>query len=480
MLFNSINFLIFFPIVTLIYFLLPHKFRWFWLLLVSIYFYMTFIPIYVLILALLIIIDYSLGILIERNQGKMKTFFLILSILSTCSVLAIFKYFNFLSINLSSLANFLHWNYSTKILELALPIGLSFHTFQSLSYVIEVYRKRQKAEKNLGIYSLYVMFYPQLVAGPIERPYNMIYQFYEKHSFEFKRVTQGLMIMLWGFFKKVVIADRLAILVDLVYTSPTDYTGFSLILATVFFAIQIYCDFSGYSDIAIGAAKVMGFNLMTNFRQPYYSKSIGEFWRRWHISLSSWFRDYIYLPLGGSRVSIPRWYFNLFIVFLLSGLWHGANWTFVLWGALHGFYMIFSAITKEFREKLIKFTHLINFPKVHNLLQIVITFVLVNIGWVFFRANNLQDVYYILTHFFVNFSLNFSNLNIGLDIYDLIIVLSSILLMEFVHIIQIKYGAKNFLFKCPIWLRWSAYIIIILWILLFGVFGSKEFIYFQF
>jgi len=480
MLFNSIIFLIFFPIVTLIYFLLPHKFRWAWLLLVSIFFYMTFIPVYILILALLIVIDYSAGIFIEKSSGNKRTLFLLLSILSTCMVLVIFKYFNFLNMNIEALANFLDWNYSPKILGILLPIGLSFHTFQSLSYVIEVYRKKQKAERNFGIYSLYVMFYPQLVAGPIERPYNMLHQFYEKHKFESKRVSEGLLLMLWGFFKKVVIADRLAILVDVVYNNPSNYSGFPLILATVFFAFQIYCDFSGYSDIAIGAARVMGFSLMTNFRRPYYSKSIGEFWRRWHISLSTWFRDYVYIPIGGSRVSVPRWYFNLFIVFLVSGLWHGASWTFVLWGALHGIYMIFSVMTSQIRKKFVKLTKLNLFPKIHSFFQILITFILVCLGWVFFRAENLDDVYYILTHFFSDFSFNILNIPLGLDIYDLIIAFFSILIMEFVQIIQEHKGIGKFLSARPSWFRWSLYLALILWILLFGVFINKEFIYFQF
>src|SRR5678815_1064118 len=219
-------------------------------------------------------------------------------------------------------------------LKIILPIGLSFHTFQAMSYTIEVYRGNQKAERNFGIYALYVMFYPQLVAGPIERPQNLLHQFYENHKFDYERVVNGLKLILWGFFKKLVIADRLALYVGAVYNNPTHHTGLSFIMATIFFAFQIYCDFSGYSDIAIGAAKVMGFKLMTNFNRPYFARSISEFWKRWHISLSTWFKDYLYISLGGNRVSVPRWYFNLFIVFLVSGLWHGANWTYIIWGCL--------------------------------------------------------------------------------------------------------------------------------------------------
>jgi len=313
MLFNSLEFLIFFPVVTLLYFLLPHRHRWWMLLAASCGFYMMFIPKYIIILAVTIIIDYVAGILAEKpdlSPHKRKSI-LTISILSTCLVLFIFKYFNFFNTNFAHLAALLHWNYPIAALKLALPIGLSFHTFQSLSYVIEVYCGRQKAEHHFGIYSLYVMFYPQLVAGPIERPQNLLHQFYAKHAFDYQRVTDGLKLMVWGLFKKVVIADRLAIAVNTVYNDPHSFTGIPLIIATAFFAFQIYCDFSGYSDIAIGAAQVMGFRLMDNFNRPYFAKSIPEFWKRWHISLSTWFRDYLYIPLGGNRAKTWRWQYNL-------------------------------------------------------------------------------------------------------------------------------------------------------------------------
>ncbi len=332
MLFNSWQFLIFFPVITTLYFVLPHKYRWFLLLVASCVFYAAFVPAYLLILGATIIIDYVAGIYIEKNLGKRRLLFLIISVAANVGTLAFFKYFNFFNDNVSYLAHFIGWNYPIQSLKILLPIGLSFHTFQAMSYTIEVYRGHQKAEKHLGIYALYVMFYPQLVAGPIERPQNLIHQFYEQHKFEYQRVADGLKLMAWGMFKKVVIADRLSILVNQVYGNPTEFTGFPLILATVLFAFQIYCDFSGYSDIAIGAAQVMGFKLMDNFNRPYFSKSIGEFWKRWHISLSTWFKDYVYIPLGGNKVGKWHWQFNIFLVFLISGLWHGANWTYVIWG----------------------------------------------------------------------------------------------------------------------------------------------------
>ena len=330
MLFNSFHFLVFFIVVTSLYFALPYKNRWFLLLISSCYFYMAFVPIYILILGFTIVIDYFAGIYIENATGKKKKFYLIFSLIANIGVLAIFKYYNFINANLSFLLHGFALTNPLPYLSILLPIGLSFHTFQAMSYTIEVYRGNQKAERHFGIYSLYVMFYPQLVAGPIERPQNLLHQFRERYDFNYERVTSGLRLMAWGLFKKVVIADRLAIVVDTVYNNPEQHNSLTLIIATIFFAFQIFCDFSGYSDMAIGAARVMGFKLMTNFDKPYQSKSIHEFWKRWHISLSTWFRDYFYISLGGNRVSIPRWYLNLFLVFLVSGLWHGANWTFVI------------------------------------------------------------------------------------------------------------------------------------------------------
>jgi D-alanyl-lipoteichoic acid acyltransferase DltB (MBOAT superfamily) len=336
MVFNSLQFLVFFGIVTSAYFLLAHKYRWALLLLASCYFYMAFVPIYLGILALTIVIDYFAGIYLERFQGGAKKIFLGCSLLANLGVLAIFKYYFFFTDNVNALSSYFSIPIHFPVLNILLPIGLSFHTFQAMSYTIEVYRGKQKAERNFGIYSLYVMFYPQLVAGPIERPQNLIHQFYEKHVWDTVRVKLGLLQMMQGFFKKVVIADRLALVVDPAYANLSNQSTLNLIIASIFYSFQIYCDFSGYSDIAIGASKVMGFKLMNNFNAPYTAKSIPDFWRRWHISLSSWFKDYVYFSLGGNRVSVPRWYVNIMIVFILSGFWHGASWNFVIWGALHG------------------------------------------------------------------------------------------------------------------------------------------------
>jgi len=481
MLFNSIQFLIFFPTVILLYFTIPHKFRWLLLLVASCYFYMTVIPIYIFVLFFLILIDYFAGILIENAKSKpKKKLFLCLSLFANIGWLGFFKYFDFFNTDFHALAGLVGWNYPISLLKLILPIGLSFHTFQSMSYTIEVYRGNQKAERHFGIYAVFVMFFPQLVAGPIERARNLIHQFYEKHYFDYVRCTDALKIMLWGFFKKVVVADRLAVVTNAVYNNTHSYTGLPLVLATVFFAFQIYCDFSGYCDIAIGAAQMMGFRLTDNFKRPYFSRSIAEFWKRWHISLSSWFRDYLYISIGGNRVSIPRWYLNILIVFVVSGLWHGANWTFIAWGALHGFYMISGAITQKARNWLAEKTGLSKLPKVHMVIQVIIVFILVNIGWVFFRAKSISDAIYVLTHIFP-LQLSFSGVYFGaMTRWGLIVAFASIVFMESMHLLQEHFRMRQFLSNKPLMLRWSLYLALLFIILLFGVFNETPFIYFQF
>ena len=388
MLFNSLPFLIFFPVVTLVYYLLPYRWRWCWLLAASCFFYMWFKPIYILILLTTILIDYSAALMIERsrdNPRKSKAW-LVASIVSTLTVLFIFKYQGLF--------------HETHII---LPIGLSFHTFQSLSYVIEVYRGNQKPEKHLGIYSLYVMFYPQLVTGPIERPQNLLRQLRIDQPFQRDNLSQGIMLILFGLFAKMVVADNLAVYVDAIWADPQLYGSGAIALGLLFYSFQIYCDFFGYSTIALGCAKAMGYDLMDNFRAPYLSRSVGEFWHRWHISLSSWFRDYLYIPLGGSRVRVSRWMFNIMVVFLLSGLWHGANWTFVLWGALHGLLLLVEGLPKKINclNVLIpdclsglrsQNTQAIKQSSIHAIIKVPLVFFLVTLLWAVFRAPSFGDL----------------------------------------------------------------------------------------
>lgn len=497
MLFNSIEFILFFPTVVSLYFLLPHKYRWGLLLSASCIFYMAFIPIYILILFLTILVDYWAAIYIERSHGRIKDIYLIISIISTCMILFAFKYFNFFNSNFVAIASFFHLHYPIPALQIILPIGLSFHTFQSLSYVIEVYKGNFKPETNFGIYALYVMFFPQLVAGPIERPQNLLHQFYDEHRFEYLRVTNGLKLIVWGIFKKVVIADRLAALVNHIYQQPTGYTGMPLVIATIFFAYQIYCDFSGYSDIAIGSAQVLGFKLMQNFNRPYFSKSIAEFWKRWHISLSTWFRDYLYIPLGGNRVSAFRWKVNIFITFLVSGLWHGANWTYVIWGGLNGMYIILSNVLAPIRNKLEVFLGLHDHRHFHNVIKILITFSLTCFAWVFFRANNLREALYIIGHSITGlFNIathillfKFSTLpqlfssgghGYGIGPVDGLIAIGAIIFLESVHMLQRKYSIRELVAKQPVLIRWCIYIVIVLIILNLGYTEHVPFIYFQF
>ena len=475
MLFNSIQFAIFFAIVTLLYFLLPYRYRWVMLLGASCYFYMAFIPVYILILLFTILIDYCAGLLIERTHNGQRQFFLICSLLANVGVLAFFKYFNFLNTNIALFFRTLGLSYSIPDLTIVLPIGLSFHTFQSLSYTIEVYRGYQKAERNLGTFALYVMFYPQLVAGPIERPQNLLHQLKEKHDFDYQRVTDGLLVMAWGLFMKVVVADNLAPVVNIVYNDPTHYVGIPLIIATVLFAFQIYCDFAGYSYIAIGAARVMGITLMENFRQPYFSQSISEFWRRWHISLSTWFRDYLYIPLGGNRVAEWRWYFNLLIVFIVSGIWHGANWTFIIWGALHGLYLICSLVFTPGRTALIHWFRLNRHPMILQCVRRCTVFALVCFAWIFFRANNVGDAFYIATHLLGGpWVLSSIGLRKALPAF------TGIALVGVVEILQQQRSAREMLRGQPFAVRWAAYYALVWAICIFGRIGKEQFIYFQF
>jgi D-alanyl-lipoteichoic acid acyltransferase DltB (MBOAT superfamily) len=469
MVFNSLQFFVFFGIVTSAYFLLAHKYRWALLLLASCYFYMAFVPIYLGILGLTIVIDYFAGIYLERFQGSSKKLFLGFSLLANIGVLAIFKYYYFFTDNLNFLANYFAVPVHLPVLTILLPIGLSFHTFQAMSYTIEVYRGNQKAERNFGIYSLYVMFYPQLVAGPIERPQNLIHQFYEKHVWDSARVKSGLLQMMQGFFKKVVIADRLAMVVDPAYANLSNQSPLNLVIASIFYSFQIYCDFSGYSDIAIGASKVMGYKLMNNFNAPYTATSIPDFWRRWHISLSTWFKDYVYFSLGGNRVSVPRWYINIMIVFILSGFWHGASWNFVIWGVLHGLFQlmgltlnrIFPSLAADQRKSI-----------TGKWMYRLFTFILVTLAWVFFRIPKFGDIQIYFRQ--LAFGSISDPISLALNANELVF---SVLLIIGLYVFDFK---RDKLRLDSVKLFWPIMIVMAFLIYFFGVFNLKQFIYFQF
>jgi D-alanyl-lipoteichoic acid acyltransferase DltB (MBOAT superfamily) len=412
-----------------------------------------------------------------RTQRKK---YMLLSVGIHLSILFAFKYFNFFSDSLRAIFVSLSLEYPFPVFQALLPVGISFYTFKSLSYIFDIYRGVKQPETHLGLFALYVSFFPQLISGPIDRSERMIPQLKKAQGLDWVRIGEGLRRMAWGYFKKLVIADRLAILVNTVYDNPGDYTGIPLTLATYFFAIQIYCDFSGYSDIAIGAARVMGYDLTENFQRPYFSRSIAEFWRRWHITLSTWFRDYLYIPLGGSRVSNARKAANLMIVFLVSGLWHGAAWTFVIWGALHGFYLVFSQWTAGFWQAVENRLGLDRSPRLKDALAILVTFHLVTFAWIFFRANTFSDAVYIAGHLFQGWQLQ-ASYGLGLGFYDLAIALLAILLLEWSHLVEQRTNtAWMYLKNWPGWLRWATDYSLIFAILLFGKMGVTEFIYFQF
>lgn len=480
MLFNSLEFALFFPLVVALYFAASKRWRTLLVLVASCVFYMAFVPVYILILLVTILIDYVAGIYLERTEGQVRKYILAISIVATCLVLFVFKYFDFFVGSFTGIAGLFGWQLSTHSLNILLPIGLSFHTFQSLSYVVEVYRGQQKAERDFVTYATYVMFFPQLVAGPIERPQNLLHQFHEHHRFDYDNVTAGLKRMAWGLFKKLVVADRLALYVNDVYAQPQAHNGLQLTIATVFFAYQIYCDFSGYSDIALGSARVLGFKLMENFDRPYYSTSISEFWRHWHISLSTWFRDYVYLPLGGSRVSRPRWMANILITFGISGLWHGANWTYVVWGILNGIYLICGALTESARNSFFRALGLAEKGIPRRAIRIVTTFVLVCVAWVIFRAKNLSDAWYVFSHFWHGW--DFSNIKTEQFLLrQMPIALGAIILLEIGQLLQPRAPQiAKAMAAWPLVIRWGVYLVLLLGIVLFGVYQKAQFIYFQF
>ncbi len=462
MLFNSLEFLLFFVVVTTFYYLLPHRFRWMLLLSASCLFYMYFKPIYILILGFTIVVDYWVGIELEKceNQSKRKII-LILSLIANLGVLIEFKYANFIVDNINQLLSFSNSHVQIPLLEIALPIGLSFHTFQAMSYTIEVYRKNQKAEHHFGTYALYVMFYPQLVAGPIERPQNILHQFKAKINFSYTNLKTGLVFILIGLIKKIVIADRLGYYVDSYYDNLQTMTFLPTVIAITFYSFQIYCDFSGYSSIAIGTAKCLGINLMKNFDNPYSASTFRDFWKKWHISLSSWFRDYVFIPLGGSRVSSFLTNRNLLIVFLLSGIWHGAKWTFVFWGLIHAAFLIFENITKSSRFRI------------HNkFIKQLFVFVIVSIAWVFFRSPSFEIAYTVLRKLIAfNVDSRITQLSALLSPLNLLLCFISIILLYFIDRVRFgKIRKKALLF----------FIVGTLLIILIGKTNEAQFIYFQF
>jgi alginate O-acetyltransferase complex protein AlgI len=481
MLFNSFQFLCFFVVVWLLFLVTRGTARKIILLIASYYFYMCWSTRYIFVIWAITLIDYVAGLQIEKaEQPGRRRLYLGVSLFCNLSLLVIFKYFNFLTGSFHTASHLFGLRYDPPLLAIILPVGLSFHTFQAMSYTIEVYRRRVPAEKNLLEYALYVAFFPQMVAGPIERPYELLPQFHREPRVTFEGVRAGLVQALWGLFKKMVLADNVADFVKLIYDTPHHYNGAALTLATLLFSLQIYCDFSGYTDIALGLARMMGYELRINFMQPYFSRSVGEFWRRWHISLSTWFRDYLYIPLGGNRVKLPRHYANLMITFVISGLWHGANWTFVIWGFLHGLYLIVAQSTAPLTARLGRLLALHRVPRLTAFCKMVVTFSLVTFAWIFFRANTVRDSWFIATHLLPLGRLDPLLLKVG----GFSRASAPYLLLSIAAMFLVEWWIAHPSSAPRLWARPAvralAYNACLYAIVFFGFFGHRDFIYFQF
>ena len=482
--------------MVLLYFVLPKKIRWIWLLVSSYFFYMCWNAKYALLLAFSTLITWLSGLLIckadkiidEKKAVRCKKWAVAGSFILNLGILFFFKYFSFALGNINALLSLFGKGAIEPAFDVLLPVGISFYIFQALSYTADIYRKKVEPERNFFRYALYVSFFPQLVAGPIERSSNLLPQMRQVHTWDSKRVKKGLLIMAFGFFEKMVIADRAAIFVNSVFSGRLDLRpGIMELLAIFVFGIQIYCDFAGYSNIAIGAAKVLGFDLMENFDRPYFAGSVREFWRRWHISLSTWFKDYLYIPLGGSRKGKFRKYLNTMITFILSGLWHGANWTFVIWGALHGLYQVIGDILKPVKNFIVKITKVNPDSFGMKFIKGAFVYLLVNFTWLFFRAQSLKEVKMILSSIFTNFqpwTLFNKAINDYISPAELTVLCIAVAVLIVISILKGKMDITDRIEKQPLIFRWAFYICIILVIFIFGVYGPEfnagEFIYFQF
>ena len=486
MTFNSWEFLLFYPIVALLYFTLPKKLKWPMLLVASYYFYMCYQAELVFLILGTTLISWIASNIIDRNRDKviLKKICLTVTLIVCLGVLFFYKYFNFLSDSVCGIIALFGGTPSPVILNLILPVGVSFYTFQTLSYVIDVYRGDIETERNFFFYALFVSFFPQLVAGPIERPGNLVPQLKESHRPDKENAIKGAKHMMVGFFKKVCVADIISVYVNSIYNDVENATALGVIIATALFAVQIYCDFSGYTDIAIGCARIMGIRLMKNFDHPYTATTIKEFWSRWHISLSTWFKDYLYIPLGGSRCKKWRHLMNLFIVFLVSGLWHGAAWTYVIWGAIHGVYQIIGNLTFKKRNQLLSRVGLEPCGALVKWVRRVIVFVLADFAWLFFRANNTSEAFSLIRTLGTGWDKGLSETltHMGLGITEILIVVLSIATLTMIdHILKYEdeLGGSYILTRNGSFIYY-VWMIMFAWAILLSKDMSSTFIYFQF
>ena len=496
MLFNSLEFVIFFLIVLLAYYVIPRKVRWVWLLVASYVFYMAWNVKYVLLLLGITLVTYLMGLFAElAKEKKYRVFFLILAVVCNIGALIYFKYMNMFAALFYAVCGKLGIMVDARSFDILLPVGISFISFQSLGYVIDVYKGEIRAEKNFFKYALFISFFPQLVAGPIERSKNLLTQIQNVHKqkrISYEKFTNGFVLMLYGYFQKVAVGDKLGVFVDAVFENPSEHNSVILFLGAFAFTFQIYCDFGGYSNIAIGAAQVLGFDMMENFNAPYFATSIKDFWRRWHISLSSWFRDYLYIPLGGNRKGTIRKYVNLMITFLVSGLWHGAHVHFVVWGGIHGFYQIVGDLFRKFIkrfgicEKLGIKTDVFSF----KFLQIATTFFLTMIAWVFFRADSLSGAFAYVRGMFTkpDFGVFFNGSlwSLGLNYNSINVLVFCLLILFVTDFVRYKKKMRIESYLCTqnLYFKWAVLLLLIVCIVIFGEYGlnydAAEFIYFQF
>ena len=489
--FSSDLFYFFFILVVVFYYLIPKKFRWIELLIASYIFCISADVKFGLLLLVSTTFSYFAGLWIGKAQDrKIKKRFMLLGIITITALLFVFKYLDFFFATISSALAMVGFDWSFRGMELLLPIGISFYTFQTISYLLDVYNGTAEPERNFGKYALYVSFFPKLVSGPIERANHLLPQLYDPKPFEYQRFVDSLVRIGWGLFKKLVIADRLAVVANTYFSDPASFFAPQGVLAILFYSFQVYIDFAAYCDIAVGTAQILGIDLVENFDHPYFAKSVTEFWRRWHISLTEWLRDYIFIPLNFAtrrKRSTLYQYRNILIVFLVSGIWHGASWTFIVWGILHGLYQVFEAATQKLRNRWIKKLNIDRNSFSHKLFQNLLTFSLVSFAWIFFRANSIHDAIYIIRSIITTQGIilekHWAFTALGLNSLEIGVAVHALGLVFLVEFLQRKHNLLKELNQQPLVFRWLVYLVLIFSIIIFGFYATykpEDFIYFQF
>ena len=491
---NSFLFFPFFILVVIFNYILPKKFRWLWLLITSYVFYSLSDIRYTLVLATCTVLSYAASRLMGQSQDqRTRKRWMLGGVLLNLAILFVFKYFNFFFESLSAVLAVAGMQFTFRGVELLYPVGISFYIFQVISYLLDVFNGKAQAEKHFGHFALYVSFFPQLLIGPIERFNHLQPQLVNPAPFNYHTFINSLVRISWGFFKKIVIADRLAVVVNTVFNDPQSFESSKIVLAVLAFSFQIYIDFSAYCDIAIGTGRILGIDLVENFNRPYFAKSIGDFWRRWHISFSTWLRDYIFIPLNyrhrRKKLRLLWTSLDVMVTFLISGLWHGANWTFVIWGGLHGLYQVWELLSKDWRDAWVRRLNIDRSSFAHKTFQIVVTFSLVSFSWLFFRAESVSDAIYMVKTIFTLDGTTaisawvFNDGSLGLDAMDFSVMTNALLLFLVYEFINRRINVFKILRAQPLWFRWAFYMGLIFAILIFGYYGKfnpEDFVYTRF